>query len=121
MNDKVSSEAAMLIRQLAEPVSAGRQSVKAALRNAFYRLRTWRMSRVKAVWYADRRIKVSGEELDHLRAAARIAKDEACRDPELAKIAADVAVLKERLKQLDREIHLPPAESIGGASRQTRK
>lgn len=120
MNDKVSSEAAMLIRQLAEPVSAGRQSVKALLRKAFYRLRTWRMSRVKAVWYADRRIKVSGEELDYLRAAARVAKDEA-RDPELAKIAADVAVLKERLERLDREIHLPPPEIIRGASRPARK
>lgn len=119
MDEKVSSEAATLIRQLAEPVLAG-QSVKAALRRAFYRLRTWRMSRVKAVWYGDRRIKLSGAEIDHLRAMARIAKDE-IRDPHLAKIVADVDALKERVEQLDREIHLPPAEILGGAPRTSRK
>jgi hypothetical protein len=83
-NDKSSSEremsalveASSLVRRVAEPCPAG-DSVKAAMLRSARKLR-WNYTRVRAFWYADDRVKVTGDELNELRAAAQTteAKDE---------------------------------------------
>lgn len=66
-------EASTLVRRIAEPVPAG-DSVKAALKRVLRRLPNtpnWTHSRVRSLWYGDRRCKVSGDELNELRRVAR--------------------------------------------------
>lgn len=62
-------EASSLVRRIAEPVPAG-DSVKAAIGRASRRL-NWGFCRVRSLWYADPRTKVSGDELNQLRRVAR--------------------------------------------------
>ena len=77
MNDKSSLERVMsasleaqsLVRRIAEPCPAG-DSVKAAIGRAARKLRL-NYARCRAFWYADDRIKVTGDELNQLRAVAK--------------------------------------------------
>lgn len=69
------AEASMLVHALAEPRPAA-DSVKAALQRASRKLSGWAPSRVRDIWYADPRIRVSAEEMGRLRVAARRARQE---------------------------------------------
>jgi hypothetical protein len=62
-------EAQSLVRDLAKPCPPG-DKTKAAIRRAYRRIGCWTQNRVRDVWYADRRIAVSGDEINHLRAVA---------------------------------------------------
>jgi hypothetical protein len=65
-----SGEAALLIRQLALPAPAG-DSTKAAIYRVHRILNTWTWNRVRDVWHADPRIRVSADELNQLRELVR--------------------------------------------------
>ena len=88
-------EASQLLRRVAEPVPAG-DSVKAAILRAARRLRGWSHNRVREVWYCDRRVKLSADEMSELRAVARIKQqsaDSAERDDLRARIERLEAIL----------------------------
>jgi hypothetical protein len=88
-------EARQLVRLAAEPCPAG-DSVKAAVGRAARRLK-WNYTRVRALWYGDDRIKVSGDELNELRRAAGARqKAEVQRD----ELAARVEALEQQLRDL---------------------
>jgi hypothetical protein len=72
------AEASFLLRRVAEPRPAG-DSVKTALSRAWRRLPGWSFNRIRDVWHADARIKISADELDQLRRTARQDKAEDAR------------------------------------------
>jgi len=86
------AEASFLIRRIAEPVPAG-DSAKAAITRACRRLQSWSWNRTKDVYYARQGIRVSADELKHLREVARIKSDEADR--------AEFKSIRERLTRLE--------------------
>jgi hypothetical protein len=53
--------------------------VKDTLRQAHRRLKTWTFNRVRDVYHADGRIRISAEEIDQLRAATRAKEIEDAR------------------------------------------
>lgn len=104
-------EASGLMRSLAEPCPAG-DRVKAALGRSIRRMKrwceangfeVWTDNRVRDVWLADRRISISSEEMDQLRAAARV-KKEADLGDRYQQIIARIERLEEALRQ-EREEH----------------
>lgn len=64
------AEAKLLMREIAGPGEPG-ESVKAAIRRVATKLQGWSANRIRDVWDADPRIRISAEEMDRLRAAAR--------------------------------------------------
>ena len=98
-------EARNLVRQLAEPVPAG-DSVKGAISRASRKLR-WNYNRVRSLWYADPRTKVSGDELNELRNAA---KQTAGAGNDLM---ARLAFIEERLRQIDPDFFGPEIDTLG--------
>ena len=82
-------EASSLVRRVAEPCPAG-DSVKAAIGRAARKLR-WNYTRVRAFWYADDRVTVTGDELNQLRAAA---KQTGARDEVLARLESVEQMLR---------------------------
>ena len=103
-------EASGLVRQIAAPATG-----KAALLRAYRRLGTWTYNRVKDVYYADNGVRISGEEIDKLRAMVR--KEAASSDPSIAKLRSQLAVVVRHLKLIDPTFCDPLVEAIGGASR----
>lgn len=91
-------EASGIVRYLAEPCPAG-DSVRAAILRSARRLRGWSASRVKAVWYADGRTRVSGDELNDLRRIAQINQEAKAR-VEYADVAEQLAALAAKLDAL---------------------
>lgn len=118
-------EASHCLKRLALPAPAG-DSVKAALRRAGLRLDgwcrangvdLWTANRLKDVWHVDRRISVSAEELEQLRAANAVReRGEADARDEVRQIYAGIALLVERLAQIDPEFHSQTMSSFRKAS-----
>jgi hypothetical protein len=103
-------EARLLVRQLAEPVPAG-DSVKAAICRASRKLR-WNFSRVRSLWYADPRTKVSADEMTELRQAAKSTKAGATDD-----LLARLECIEARLNQIDPDFHRAQIDSLRSAVR----
>ena len=104
-------EASGLVRQIAAPATG-----KAALLRAYRRLGTWTYNRVKDVYYADNGVRISGEEIDELRAmTAR--KGTASSDPSIEELRLQLAVVVRHLKLIDPTFCDPLAETLCGASR----
>lgn len=59
------------------------------------RKENWTWNRCKDVWFADRRICVSGDELKHLRRAARLQREE-------LEAGDEFRALRERLEKIER-------------------
>ena len=91
-----SVEAQRLLREIAAPFD-GRVGL---LRIAMF-LRGWTHNRIKDVYYGDRRIKVSGDELEQARAARR-AKEiwEAESDPVIKELRSQLAELRAQVAEL---------------------
>lgn len=108
------AEASFLVRQLAEPRPAG-DSVKSAIGRAYRRIgkwsetraraardtaaeapAPWSFNRVKDLWYADRRVSVSGDELLELQAVAR-AKEQAVVSNQYRELVNRIARLEAAL------------------------
>ena len=99
-------EASTIVRQLADPATAG-YCVKAAINSAFNRLRkfNWTYNRVRDVWYARDKVSITADELTQLRRAARLAKDEQEAGNELSELRSRLARLESILQGVDAEFH----------------
>lgn len=107
-------EAGGIVRKLAEPRPVG-DSVKAAIRRSARRLRGWSISRVKDVWYGDKRICISGDELNELRRAARQQEEAKARD-EYAELVERLAALTAGVGAIGAHSHRPnPDQHRNGA------
>lgn len=113
------AEASILVRQIAEPRPVG-DSVKAAMGRAHRALRGWTFNRVRDVWHADHRIKISADEMAQLRAAVHAAKEES-RDPEIAELRARIAYTEERLQRIDPSFFAPTLKAIRATAPRDRK
>ena len=122
MNDKSSLERVMsasleaqsLVRRIAEPCPAG-DSVKAAIGRAARRLRL-NYARARAFWYADDRIKVTGDELNQLRAVAK----QHTAGADTHDLMARLEYIEERLRQIDPDFHGPQLDTLRRAVRALR-
>jgi hypothetical protein len=100
-------EASGLVRQIAAPATG-----KAALLRAYRRLgSTWTYNRVKDVYYADERIRISGEEIDKLRVTAR--KEVILDDPSIKELRDQLAVVVRHLRAIDPTFCDPLVEALG--------
>jgi hypothetical protein len=100
-------EASGLVREIAAPATG-----KVALLRVYRRLGTWTYSRVKDVYYADRRVRISADEIDELRATAKRKTESTC-DPTLAELRAQLAIVARHLRALDPTFAYPWAETLG--------
>ena len=103
-------EASGLVRQIAAPATG-----KAALLLASRRLGTWTYNRVKDVYYADKRVKISGEEIDGLRAMTR--KETVSSDPSITELRDQLAVVVRHLQRIDPTFRDPMSEALSRAAR----
>ncbi len=120
-NDKSSSEremsalveASSLVRRVAEPCPAG-DSVKAAMLRSARKLR-WNYTRVRAFWYADDRVKVTGDELNQLRAAA---KQTGASDDLLARLECVEQMLRDLASRMpqDADFYGSHADTLRGVA-----
>lgn len=106
------AEASFLIRRIAGPRQAD-ESVKLTMRRTARRLAGWSANRVKDLWYADPRVKVSGDELLQLRAVARSNEDKA-RD-EYRELNQRIARLEARLLATDADFYGPDIAALRGS------
>ena len=102
-------EASFLVRQIAAP-----ETGKRALLKAHMKLR-WTYSRVKDVYYADRRIRITAEEIDKLRETARTTKEESY-DPPITELRTQLALVIAHLQHIDPSFHLPSIEALSGSA-----
>ncbi len=109
-------EAQGLVRSLAEPRPAG-DKIKEALRRAARKLPQWSPNRVRDVWNADERVRVRAEELEELRVAARVTKEERAAGHELAELRNRIGRLERLLVSTDPDFH---RENLAGLREQAR-
>jgi hypothetical protein len=102
-------EASGLVRQIAAPATG-----KAALLRVYRRLGTWTYSRVKDVYYADRRVRISADEIDALRAIASERK--VASEPSLHELSTQLAIVARHLRTLDPSFACPWAEALGSVA-----
>lgn len=106
-------EASSLVRQIAAPATG-----KAALLRASRKLGSWTYNRVKDVYYADRRIKISGEEIDGLRALSRAkTTEEAAHEPSITELREQLALVVQHLQRIDPTFRHPALKALGRAAR----
>jgi len=103
-------EASFLVRQIAAP-----ETGKRALLKAHVKLRPWSYSRVKDIYYADRRVRVTAEEIDTLREIANAPKEES-HDPSIRELRQQLQVVVAYLKRIDPSFHHPSIEALCEAS-----
>ncbi|MGH6836934.1 MAG: hypothetical protein ACREC9_15670 [Methylocella sp.] len=107
-------EASLLIRQI-----GGEGQAKAVIRRAHTRLQTWTHNRVKDIYFAERRVRVWGDEIDALRAVANAKKqEEAASDPNISELRAAFAILAGRMAKIDPDFYDPAIEAICRAASQ---
>ncbi|MBP1091922.1 hypothetical protein [Bradyrhizobium diazoefficiens] len=114
-------EASSLIRQLAGDGCAG-ESVKSILRRLARRLKNWKPSRIKDVWYADPRVAIRGEELEQLRAMVG-PRDQGATLDELTELRSTVARLaryESLLERIDAEFFGPQVSATRDQAGQAR-
>jgi hypothetical protein len=104
------AEASFLLRRVAEPRPAG-DSVKAALSRAWRRLPGWSFNRIRDVWHADHRIRISADELDQLRRTAHQKAEHAARD-EYRELLDRIARIEVRLAAQDADFHSPQIDAL---------
>jgi hypothetical protein len=104
MSTAVLNEASCLLRELAGPRRAD-ESMKAVLRRVCRPLKSWKPSRVRDIWYRDRRVKVRAEEIEQLRElTSQREQDRAAKD-ELAQLRTRISRLETLLAQTDEAFH----------------
>ncbi len=99
-------EASTIVRQLADPATAG-YCVKAAINSAANKMRkfNWTYNRVRDVWYARSKVAISADELKQLRRAAKLAQEEQEATNEIAQLRARLARLESLLLTQDEAFH----------------
>jgi len=109
-------ECQSMMRQLARPAEPG-ESVKAVLLRVCRKLPGWSYSRVRDVWYADDRVRVSGDELRDIERAARDAANEKAAKDEFKQLDARIARLEAQLALADEDFHRPSIDALGEMAR----
>jgi hypothetical protein len=109
------AEASSLVRRLASPAPVG-DTTKAAISRAHRTLKTWTWNRVRDVWHADPRIRVSADELDQLRNLVLDRKNPrgtgAAWDDTLG-FMERIAAIEDELRELRALISLLPDKAFG--------
>lgn len=123
MGECVLEEAASLLRQVAGQRLPD-ESVKAVLRRVGNKLKgkRWTASRVRSVWYRDRRVSLRSEEVEELRAITRKREEEKANDyAELRATIQRLAKYEAILERIDAEFFGPQIsatrDQLGEASR----
>ena len=98
-------EASGLVRQIAAPATG-----KAALLRAYRKIGTWTYNRVKDVYYADSRVRISGDEIDKLRRTAR--REMASNDTSITELRDQLAIVVRHLQRIDPTFHHPLGEAL---------
>lgn len=93
MSTAVLDEAAHLLRELAGPRRSD-ESMKAVLRRVGRPLTTWKPSRVRDMWYRDRRVKVRADEIEQLRALVNQREWDKVANDELAQLQTRITRLE---------------------------
>ena len=91
------------LRRIAEPAVPG-ESVKSLLLRVSRKLPTISYGRVRGIWYRDKRLKISADELNELRRIAKIEDEERHASDE-------VSALRKRLELLEAKIEALVSES----------
>ena len=91
------------LRRIAEPAVPG-ESVKSLLLRVSRKLPTISYGRVRGIWYRDKRLKISADELLELRRIAKIEDEERHASDE-------VSALRKRLELLEAKIEALVSES----------
>jgi hypothetical protein len=105
------TEAQTLIRECAQPCPAG-DKVKAAILRVHTHLQTWSYNRVRDVWYGGDRVRISGEELDYLRAKAAAKKNSASSGGNYNELIKCIAELDAALRVACPELRRPKTDAI---------
>lgn len=103
-----------LVKRLADPASVG-WSVKAAINSAASRL-SWKISRVRDVWYDDKRISLSHKEFSELKQAVAEAKRqrrEIILATEESCVADELRIVRKELVELRHLIEEAKANGMG--------
>lgn len=103
-------EASFLVRQIAAPATG-----KAALLQAYRKIGTWTYNRVKDIYYADRRARISADEIDALRTITRAGQcknNARATDPSIAELREQLALVVSHLQRIDPTFHHPSIEAL---------
>lgn len=113
MTETFLNEASGLLRQVAGNRRAD-ESMKAVLRRVGRDLKEWSASRVRAIWYADSRIRVRADEIEYLRALVSERQEPKAEVDELVTLRTRI----DRLESLLAATAPPPAGARVPAPRQ---
>ena len=113
MADAALSEASSLLRELAGERRAD-ESVKAVLLRVQRKLSSWSASRVRCVWYSDKRISLREGELAELRAKAARKELGANSQNDLMELRQCVSRLVQLLEKSDPTFHGPQISALRG-------
>ena len=106
MSEFLLSEASSLLRQIAGNRLAD-ESKKAVLRRVARAVKDWTPSRIRAVWYCDKRVRIRATEVEQLRALVSRRQEEKADLDELATLRTRIARLERLLDATDPAFHGP--------------
>lgn len=104
-------EAASLLRQVAGNRRAD-ESMKGVLRRVQRKLKNWKNSRVKAIWYRDKRVRLRAEELDELKSLAKQKVEQKAATDELVELRSIVGRLINIMEATDPSFHGPTLDAV---------
>jgi len=115
------SEAAGLLREIAGPRHAG-ESIKSVFRRLSSELEDWTYGRIRAVWYADERVKVKSAEVEQLRVIAgrRAPQVNANELDELRATVQRLAKYEALLERIDADFFGPEVSAARDRAREAR-
>lgn len=100
------SEASSLLRQVAGNRRAD-ESKKAVLRRVGRVVKDWTPSRIKDVWYCDKRVRIRATEVEQLRSLVSQREEQKAETDELAVLRTRIARLERLLEATDPAFHRP--------------
>ncbi|SFL93507.1 hypothetical protein SAMN03159423_4504 [Bradyrhizobium sp. NFR13] len=114
MSELLLSEASSLLREVAGDRRAD-ESKKAVLRRVGREVQDWTASRIKDVWYRDRRVRIRAYEVEYLRALVSRRQEQKAEVNELEALRDRVSRIERLLGATDPAFHSP---SIAAARQQ---
>jgi hypothetical protein len=106
MSELLLSEASSLLREVAGDRRAD-ESKKAVLRRVGREVQDWTASRIKDVWYRDRRVRIRANEVEYLRALVSRRQEQKAEVNELEALRDRVARIERLLEATDPAFHGP--------------
>ncbi|WP_441277790.1 hypothetical protein AB7783_12320 [Tardiphaga sp. 172_B4_N1_3] len=114
MSEMLLSEASSLLRTVAGARRAD-ESKKAVLRRVGREVQDWTASRIKDVWYRDRRVSIRASEVEYLRTLVKRRQEQKAEANELDALRDRVSRIERLLEATDPAFHSP---SIAAARQQ---